>query len=80
MCRFWVKTAQVRKVTKKPVVSILDIGIYLALRTNYMAQLQYEECMRIQVYLEEGKKHRWIGKKLGRSNSTISAEVGRYSV
>lgn len=52
---------------------------HLELNYHYMAQLQYEECIRIQVYLEEWRKHRWIGKKLGRSNSTISAEVGRYS-
>lgn len=52
---------------------------HLELNYHYMAQLQYEECVRIQVYLEEWRKHRWIGKKLGRSNSTISAEVGRYS-
>ena len=45
-----------------------------------MAQLQYEECIRIQVYLEEWLSHREIWVKLCRSNSTISAEVGRYSV
>lgn len=44
-----------------------------------MAQLEYEECIKIQAYLEEWWTHRKIGKKLHRSNSTISAEISRYS-
>jgi len=43
-------------------------------------KLTYEECIKIQVYLEEGFKHRPIAKKLGRSNSSISDEIKKYSM
>jgi len=43
-------------------------------------KLTYEECIKIQVYLEEGLKHRAIAKKLRRSNSSISDEIRKYSV
>ena len=43
-------------------------------------KLTYEECIKIQVYLEEGLKHRMIAKKLRRSNSSISDEIRKYSV
>jgi IS30 family transposase len=43
-------------------------------------KLTYEECIKIQVYLEEGIKHRPIAKKLHRSNSSISDEIRKYSV
>lgn len=43
-------------------------------------KLTYEECIKIQVYLEEGLKHRPIAKKLKRSNSSISDEIRKYSV
>jgi len=43
-------------------------------------KLTYEECIKIQVYLEEWLKHRPIAKKLGRSNSSISDEIRKYSV
>jgi IS30 family transposase len=43
-------------------------------------KLTYEECIKIQVYLEEGFKHRPIAKKLKRSNSSISDEIRKYSI
>jgi len=43
-------------------------------------KLTYEECIKIQVYLEEGLKHRPIAKKLKRSNSSISDEIKKYSI
>lgn len=43
-------------------------------------KLTYEECIKIQVYLEEGLKHRPIAKKLKRSNSSISDEIRKYSI
>ena len=43
-------------------------------------KLTYEECIKIQVYLEEGLKHRPIAKKIKRSNSSISDEIRKYSI
>jgi IS30 family transposase len=43
-------------------------------------KLTYEECIKIQVYLEEELSHREIGKKIGRSNSSISDEIRKHSV
>jgi IS30 family transposase len=46
-----------------------------------MSQLTYEDCMRIQIYLEEKiLSQRKIAKKLGKSNRTISAEIKKYSI
>jgi len=42
-------------------------------------KLSYEECVAIQIYLREKLSHRKIGKKLGRSNSSISDEISKYS-
>ena len=45
-----------------------------------MSQLTYEDCMKIQIYLEENiGSHREIAKKLGKSNRTVSEEIRRYS-
>ena len=43
-------------------------------------KLLYTECVAIQIYLHEELSHREIGVKLGRSNSTISDEIRKYSV
>lgn len=44
-----------------------------------MPQLSYEECLKIQIYLEELLTARAIAIKLDRSNSTISDEIKKYS-
>ena len=44
------------------------------------SKLIYTECVAIQIYLREKLSHREIGKKLGRSNSSISDEIKKYSV
>ena len=41
----------------------------------YMSQLSYEECLKIQIYLEDDFKARAIARKLHRSNSAISNEI-----
>lgn len=41
-------------------------------------KLKYEECIKIQTFLEEWYSDRKIGRKLWRSNSTISDEIKRY--
>jgi IS30 family transposase len=43
-------------------------------------KLVYTECVSIQIYLREKLSHREIGKKLDRSNSSISDEIRKYSV
>lgn len=43
-------------------------------------KLLYTECVAIQIYLREKLSHREIGKKLSRSNSSISDEIRKYSV
>jgi IS30 family transposase len=43
-------------------------------------KLVYTECVSIQIYLREKLSHREIGKKLNRSNSSISDEIRKYSV
>jgi IS30 family transposase len=45
-----------------------------------MSQLSYEECLKIQIYLEDNLKARPIAKKLHRSNSTISDEIKKHSI
>ena len=45
-----------------------------------MSQLTYEDCMRIQIYLEEKVwSHREIARKLGKSNRTVSEEIKKHS-
>ena len=43
-------------------------------------KLLYSECVAIQIYLREKLSHREIGLKLGRSNSSISDEIKKYSI
>ena len=43
-------------------------------------KLLYSECVAIQIYLREKLSHREIGLKLGRSNSSISDEIRKYSI
>jgi len=43
-------------------------------------KLVYTECVSIQIYLREKLSHREIGKKLNRSNSSISDEIRKYSI
>lgn len=43
-------------------------------------KLLYSECVAIQIYLHEKLSHREIGLKLGRSNSSISDEIRKYSI
>ena len=43
-------------------------------------KLLYSDCVAIQIYLREELSHREIGKKLGRSNSSISDEIKKYSL
>ena len=43
-------------------------------------KLLYSECVAIQIYLRENLSHREIGKKLNRSNSSISDEIRKYSI
>lgn len=43
-------------------------------------KLLYSECVAIQIYLREKLSHREIGIKLGRSNSSISDEIRKYSM
>jgi IS30 family transposase len=46
-----------------------------------MSQLTYEDCLKIQIYLEEKiGSHRKIAKKLEKSNRTVSNEIKKYSV
>jgi len=54
--------------------------LYILYTYQMSQKLTYEECIKIQVYLEEWLKHRPIAKKLGRSNSSISDEIRKYSV
>ena len=44
------------------------------------SKLLYTDCVAIQIYLREKLSHREIGKKLGRSNSSISDEIRKYSM
>jgi transposase, IS30 family len=44
------------------------------------SKLLYSECVAIQIYLREKLSHREIGLKLGRSNSSISDEIRKYSM
>jgi IS30 family transposase len=43
-------------------------------------KLSYEDCVAIQIYLQEKLSHRRIACKLGRSNSSISDEIKKYSI
>jgi len=43
-------------------------------------KLIYTECVAIQIYLREKLSHREIGLRLGRSNSSISDEIRKYSI
>jgi len=43
-------------------------------------QLTYEDCVAIQIYLQENISHRGIAHKLWRSNGSISDEIKKYSV
>jgi len=45
-----------------------------------MSQLLYEDCIKIEVYLDEKLSHRQIAIKLHRSNSSISDEIRKYSI
>ena len=45
-----------------------------------MSQLSYEECLKIQIYLEDNLKARAIARKLCRSNSTISEEIRKHNI
>jgi IS30 family transposase len=45
-----------------------------------MSQLSYEECLKIQIYLDDNLKARGIARKLCRSNSTISDEIKKHSI
>ena len=45
-----------------------------------MSQLTYEDCMKIQIYLEEKMLScRAIAQKLGKSNRTVSEEIKKYT-
>lgn len=45
-----------------------------------MHQLQYEDCVTIQVLLWELLSHREIAKRIGFSNWTVSKEIKKYSI
>jgi IS30 family transposase len=44
-----------------------------------MPHLTYTDCLTIQVLLAEWYSHRWVARKLSRSNRTISMEIKKYS-
>lgn len=43
-------------------------------------KLVYTDCVSIQIFLQEGLSHRQIAGKLGKSNSSISDEIKKYSL
>ena len=54
--------------------------LYPLLYNQMSFKLLYSDCVAIQIYLREELSHREIGRKLGRSNSSISDEIRKYSV
>lgn len=44
-----------------------------------MSHLTYTDCLTIQVLLAEWYSHRWVARRLCRSNATISREIKKYT-